>query len=257
MNYIQIGTGSDLILALHGFMSDHEVFIPLINEVEKKQPNRYTWLLPDLDGYGSSRDFLGYKSLNDLAKDILEIIENIRINKIHFIGHSMGGYIGLEMINLNPEVFQSFLLLNSHPFTDSEERATNRQKSVQFIERHGTSYYIKETFKSLFSVEFASRHQEIVENLKKKAENLSKLSIVNSLNAMIGRNNHFDTLMNTKVKKMIFLGSNDKLIPIEDYRHLIDIFEKQNCHIAQNAGHMCMFEATENLADFILKKLIK
>jgi len=77
MNYIQIGTGSDLILALHGFMSDHEVFIPLINEVEKKQPNRYTWLLPDLDGYGSSRDFLGYKSLNDLAKDILEIIENI------------------------------------------------------------------------------------------------------------------------------------------------------------------------------------
>jgi pimeloyl-ACP methyl ester carboxylesterase len=257
MNYIQIGNGASLILALHGFMSDHEVFIPLINEVEKKQPNRYTWLLPDIDGYGKSKEGLAYKSLNDLAKDILEIIENVRINKIHFIGHSMGGYIGLEMINLNPEVFQSFLLLNSHPFTDSEERATNRQKSVQFIERHGTSFYIKETFKSLFSVEFASRHQDIVENLKKKAENLPKLSIVNSLNAMIGRNNHFDTLKNTKVEKMIFLGAEDTLIPLSDFGHLLEIFEEENIYIMPNVGHMCMYEATQDLADFILKKLIK
>ena len=253
MNYIQIGKGSDLILALHGFMSDHEVFISLINEVEIKQPNRYTWLLPDLDGYGSSQDFLKYKSLKELAFEIIELIKNLGINKVHFIGHSMGGYIGLEMLSINPDVFSSFLLLNSHPYTDSDERATNRQKSVQFIEKHGTSYYIKETFKSLFSIEYATQHQDIIYNLKKKAENLPKETIINSLNAMIVRNNHFDTLMNTQVKKLIFLGSNDTLIPIEDYRHFIDIFEKQNCYIAQNAGHMCMFEATENLADFILK----
>jgi pimeloyl-ACP methyl ester carboxylesterase len=110
MNYIQIGKGSDLILALHGFMSDHEVFIPLINEVEIKQPNRYTWLLPDLDGYGSSQGFLKYKSLKELAFEIIELIKNSGINKVHFIGHSMGGYIGLEMLSINPDVFSSFLL---------------------------------------------------------------------------------------------------------------------------------------------------
>lgn len=257
MNYTRRGNGTSLILALHGFMSDHEVFLPLINEVEKKQLNQYTWLLPDIDGYGKSQDFLTYKSLKKLAIDIVELITNEGYRKVNFIGHSMGGYIGLEMLNLHPEIFQSFLLLNSHPFTDSEERATNRQKSVQFIERHGTSYYIKETFKSLFSMDFALKNQDIIENLKQKADNLPKDALLNSLNAMIDRKNHFDTLKNTKVKKMIFLGANDSLIPLDDFGHLLEIFEDDNVYVMPNAGHMCMFEATHNLADFILKKIIK
>jgi pimeloyl-ACP methyl ester carboxylesterase len=74
---------------------------------------------------------------------------------------------------------------------------------------------------------------------------------------MIGRNNHFDTLKNTKVEKMIFLGAEDALIPLSDFGHLLEIFDEENFYIMPNVVHMCMYEATENLADFILKKLIK
>ncbi|SFN81567.1 alpha/beta fold hydrolase [Xenorhabdus japonica] len=91
------------VLLIHGNSSCKEVFRHQINQLKGK----YRILALDLPGHGSSsnaNDSRQAYSMPGYARTIIEVLKQIDIDKVVVFGWSLGGHIGLEMLDLFPEM---------------------------------------------------------------------------------------------------------------------------------------------------------
>jgi pimeloyl-ACP methyl ester carboxylesterase len=100
------GEGTPLII-LHGFMETLEQIYPWVPML----PN-YFLILVDVRGHGKSgkpHQPSAY-SLSERTLDVIAILDHLGIKKAHYLGYSMGGWIGLALASSYPERFYSVIV---------------------------------------------------------------------------------------------------------------------------------------------------
>lgn len=109
------GQGQNLIF-IHGWSVDHRIW----RQQTKVFSNDYRVFGFDLPGHGQSG--WGQTSLEQMARDVKEILDVCNINKWTVIGSSMGGLLGLKLYELFPDSFAKLILVGSMPkFSKSED----------------------------------------------------------------------------------------------------------------------------------------
>lgn len=95
-SYQEKGTGETIVL-IHSYLWDSEMWREQIDLLSKK----YHCLVIDLPSHGKENFDLkkGY-SLNDLAKDIADFIDEKGIKEFHYIGLSVGGMLAPYLYEL-------------------------------------------------------------------------------------------------------------------------------------------------------------
>lgn len=100
LHYKQSGTGTETVVLLHGIPTNSFLWhgvVPFLSEA-------YTVIVPDLLGYGlSDRAPQDELSLPNQAKHILKLLDNLNIQKAHFVGHDLGGGIVQILADKYPE----------------------------------------------------------------------------------------------------------------------------------------------------------
>jgi pimeloyl-[acyl-carrier protein] methyl ester esterase len=95
------------IVALHGWGLPGDVWSPMATT----NSQRWRMSMPDLPGYGGSRDVVCDHSLSSLAREIALSIPEPAI----WMGWSMGGMIALEAAATYPEQVRALVLVASSP----------------------------------------------------------------------------------------------------------------------------------------------
>lgn len=74
----------------------------------------YQTIAFDLRGHHKSNPLVNDENLtlDDLAKDIIGLIEHLGFSKVHFWGHSFGVPVMLACFRLRPDLFASMILIN-------------------------------------------------------------------------------------------------------------------------------------------------
>ena len=86
LHYVTTGTGP-VVLCLHGWPQNHREFLPVIAKLH----DRFTFIAPDLRGYADSdKPTDGYEP-NNIAKDMLGILEVEKVDRFHILSHDLGG----------------------------------------------------------------------------------------------------------------------------------------------------------------------
>ncbi|HXG68975.1 MAG TPA: alpha/beta fold hydrolase, partial [Blastocatellia bacterium] len=97
------------LVLLHGSPGRGRDFAALAPELGKE----YRVIIPDLPGFGaSSRDVPDY-SIRAHAYYVLQLLNNLRIERAHVLGFSMGGGVALHMADLAPERVISITMLSA------------------------------------------------------------------------------------------------------------------------------------------------
>ena len=74
----------------------------------------YRVIVYDQSGTGRSPASLPADySVQSMADELLALMDDIKITRCHFIGHALGGLIGLSIALQRPEILQSLLLINA------------------------------------------------------------------------------------------------------------------------------------------------
>jgi pimeloyl-ACP methyl ester carboxylesterase len=109
----EAGSGDDPVLLLHGWpqhWSEWRHLMPALAD-------RHRVLAMDLRGFGWSdapRD--GYLKEN-LATDVLAVLDQLGLEKVKLVGHDWGGWVGFLLCLRAPERFDRYLALNIiHPW---------------------------------------------------------------------------------------------------------------------------------------------
>jgi len=117
IHYELEGEGPPLVL-LHGlsedldFWRDYGYVDPLKND--------YKLILIDARGHGASdkpHNPEAYK-LEVFVNDIVCVLDNLQIGKAHFLGFSMGGWVGFGIGKYAPERFHSLIIGAMSPYKD-------------------------------------------------------------------------------------------------------------------------------------------
>ncbi|WP_271896059.1 alpha/beta fold hydrolase [Candidatus Phyllobacterium onerii] len=86
LHYVTVGTGP-VVLCIHGWPQSHREFLPIMGEFA----DRYTFIAPDVRGYGDSdKPFDGYEP-KTIAKDMIELMDLEKVQKFHILSHDLGG----------------------------------------------------------------------------------------------------------------------------------------------------------------------
>ena len=101
------GAGAPLLF-LHGALG-MDVQEPLLDALTKN----FDVIAPDLPGFGASDVSAMTTSVRDLALLTFDLLDAMKLDRVHVAGHCIGGWLALEMAVCSSHRFNSLSLINS------------------------------------------------------------------------------------------------------------------------------------------------
>ena len=229
-------------LFIHGNLASHQWWHPCLTILENQNQNKQhkgKMILVDWRGCGESSapcDFSEMK-MGNLANDLNLIIDHLKLQKVHLVGHSTGGFIALNMVIQRPELFSKILLLDSvgakgvqlNPEIEAAFDQMQKDKEL-------TAAVIGSTIYNLNSEDTFFK-EVIVEDAFNAVKNLGK-SILYALK---------DVDVKKKKKKinnptLVLHGEHDDLLPKEDSQKLASLLSNARYMEIPGQGHCCNYE---------------
>lgn len=107
----EAGSGDDVILCLHGWPQHWYEWRHLMPALA----DRHRVLALDLRGFGWSDAPRGGYEKENLATDVLAVLDELGIERVKLVGHDWGGWIGFLLCLRAPQRFERYLALNILP----------------------------------------------------------------------------------------------------------------------------------------------
>ena len=118
IHYEVSGDGPDLLLH-HGFTSGSQAWCFFgFTEVLQRH---YRVIVPDALGHGLSdkpHDSAAYTQ-QQRAADVVAVLDALQVERVHFCGYSLGGWVGYGLVQHARERLRSLILGAAHPYADS------------------------------------------------------------------------------------------------------------------------------------------
>jgi pimeloyl-ACP methyl ester carboxylesterase len=236
--YYTGGVKGTPLVFLHGFCEDSSMWDDFLEIFE----DEYQTIRVDLPGLGKSDPVEGV-TIEFMAKAVLAVLEELRVEKFILVGHSMGGYVSLEIGKIAGDRIIGLGLFHSHPFADTDDKKESRDKAINFIESHGHQLFVKQFIPNLFAVDFAKSNTFLVDKMIHRASRYTQEGIIGALNAMKNRSDNASVLKDFPAPVLFIIGELDEAIPYDisiEQTHLPAIAD---IHILPKVGHMGMFRA--------------
>lgn len=240
--HIEHGSGTPLVL-LHGFSFDHMIWDGVIRELEKG----IRVIAPDLRGHGRSKITESDYSITDMAADIIELMDQLLTREAVIAGHSMGGYVALEIVRNFPGRVTGLVLISSHIFADTSEKKQSRLEDIDKIMQQG-AYSVLANMPNMLS------HNDKVKSFCRDAVGrMDSNGAMGALHAMVKRTTSEDAWKTLDIPTMVIAGSEDQLIPIEKSRGFASLPKISTLEEIDGAGYMPMLEAPDKVAMVLVR----
>lgn len=105
-----LDTGGDgpVVAFCHGLLWSHRMFLPQIEALR----GRYRCIAWDHRGQGRSAVPPGrVVSIEQVTEDAIALLQRLDVGPVHFVGLSMGGFVGMRIAARRPELVRSLSLL--------------------------------------------------------------------------------------------------------------------------------------------------
>ncbi len=234
ISFLDQGKGPCVVL-LHGFLESKHFFDRLVFDLKKS----FRIISIDLLGHGESGNIGYIHTMEDMADAVNTILEHLKIRKVIFVGHSMGGYVGLAFAELYPEKVRGLCLLNSTSRADSPAKKISRDRAIEQIKKNHESF-IRIAIPLLFRPKNRLQFKAEIRDLKKTALSNSKQGIIAALEGMKIRIDREILLHFGPYPKLLILGKKDEILPFEKQIDQV-IGNKTDLDIMPD-GHMSLIE---------------
>jgi len=247
LNYSLYGnSGAPAVCLIHGYGETSIVWTSLVESLE----NSYRVLVIDLPGFLNS-PLTEANSLAQMAEDIHVVLEKEDMSQAVLLGHSMGGYIGLEFCAKFPESVKGFGMIHSTANADSVEKSQGRRKTIDFLRKSPLESYAKLFAPNLFAEQNRS-NQEWIKAAFDSAMGCTNEGLINAMEAMISRTDNNKVYSDLDIPYLFVVGRYDEMVPMSDMLKQAASCRRSMSEIFNESGHLAMVEE-----ELKLKKVVK
>jgi pimeloyl-ACP methyl ester carboxylesterase len=251
LNYEDQGTGTPIIF-VHGHPFDHTMW--------KYQVPRFSTehrlIMPDLRGYGRTDVTPGRVMLDEMALDILHLLEALRISTAVFCGLSMGGQIVLDFYRLFPEKVTALVIVDSDARGEtSESRVQRLQKADKIIET-GMRQHTDDTIHQ-YIAPASLTNTSVYTHLYEMMSTTHPEGAAAAHRGRAERRDHLSILPSVQVPSLIIVGEEDYFTPEPIARIMSDNIPCAELAVIPGAGHLPNMETPESFNNILHAFLLK
>jgi pimeloyl-ACP methyl ester carboxylesterase len=241
IHYRVFGNGNPLVF-LHGFLEDSSMWYEFIQPLLKTNQV----ILIDLPCHGETR-FIGNNcSMLFMANCVNTVLKKESIINPTIFGHSMGGYVGLELAKL---IEIKLVLIHSNFWADNSEKKHDRDRVIELV-KDKKEYFIKIAIPNLFHEKNAINCYKPISVLIEKANKLPVSEICAATRGLKNRIDNSTLLIEQNIH--IIQGEYDSTIPLKLMESkLKSKAPSQKIHTIKNCGHMSIWEKPKELFSII------
>jgi 2-hydroxy-6-oxonona-2,4-dienedioate hydrolase len=237
--FIEEGSGEPLVL-LHGLFGALSNFMSLI-EYFRQYNKVVVPLLPLLE-----MDIL-HTSVGGLAKFVYKFIEAKGYDKVHLMGNSLGGHVGLLHVLKYPERIKTLILTGSSGLFENG-------MGDSYPKRGDYEYIKKKTELTFYDPKVATK--ELVDEVYSITNNRLKAIKIIALAKSAIRNNLGEELNQIKQPTLLVWGNNDTITPPFVAREFNKLIPNSELQFIDKCGHAPMMEVPDEF-NAILHKFLK
>ena len=233
-----IGNKETTIMFAHGFGCDQTMWRHIVPSFIED----YKIVLFDYVGSGSSNiecyDTEKYGSLLGYVQDVLDIVEELKLKDVIFVGHSVSSMIGMLATIQKPDVFQRLVMIGPSPryLNDSEyyggfeEKDINEMLDMMEMNFIGWASYMAPI------VAAQEKHPTVAEEVEKSFSS-NDPKITKQFAEVTFFSDHRQDLEKSSLPVLIIQCSEDSIVPIQVGEYLHRVIQKSDLKIMDAKGH--------------------
>jgi 3-oxoadipate enol-lactonase len=244
--YEEMGQGTPLIF-VHGFPFDHATWLPVARLLRDKA----RCIMPDMRGLGKSPVTGTETSILDMATDVIRLMDRLAIQKAVIIGHSMGGYIAMQMAHSFSDRVIGLGLVATRAEPDAPDKSASRLESRDEVLKNGTASIIANMAALL------TKNEDILREILPVMEKTSAQGVAMAQYAMVYRHDATPWLEAVKYPVVVIAGGKDEIIPEDELRNLTGRLKNGKYYSSPGASHMIPMEEPGLIARALEETFLK
>lgn len=250
LHYEISGSGPWLTLS-HSLACDLSMWEPQMAALTA----RYTVLRFDTRGHGGSDAPSGAYTLEQMADDVIGLLEALKIERTHFVGLSMGGMIGQHVALKAPERLASLVLADTSSRYPLEARAVWPER-IKLVAEQGMEPLVESTLARWFTAPYREAHPEVMARIGGLIRRTPVAGYIGCCHA-IPRIDVTERLRDLKMPALVIVGDQDGGTPPAMAREIAEAIPGARLEIIPDAAHLTNIEQAEAfnrlLTDFLSK----
>jgi pimeloyl-ACP methyl ester carboxylesterase len=160
----------------------------------------------------------------------------------------MGGYTALAFAERWGNRLKGLSMIHSTAAPDGEEKKSQRQKTIELIQRGGKDAFIREAVPAMFSTHTRNSAPEIVSEQLERGRSLPGESAIAFYEAIMNRPDRTEVLMKADYPVQWVLGKDDSIVTLSAVLEQTQLSQRAFVQVYEDCGHLAMLESPERLA---------
>jgi 3-oxoadipate enol-lactonase len=242
--YEEKGTGKETIIFSHGLLWSHRMFRDQIDFFSET----YRVIAYDHRGQGQSQVKAPF-DMDTVAEDAAGLIQKLCKGSVHFVGLSMGGFVGIRLAARHPQLIKSLILLETSANAEPVENLPQYKTLNGIVKWFGILPPVaSKVMHIMFAESWLSNpaNSALVKHWRKELSS-NKKSITGPVAGVIYRKGVEDELSKITCLTMIIVGDEDVATKPEKAKYIQMGIAKSTLHIIPGAGHSSSIEKPDQL----------
>ena len=240
MAYDDVGSGPAVVL-LHGFPFNRSMW----REQREALKASYRIITPDLRGHGETSASAEPATMDEMARDVAALMDELDIRRASLGGLSMGGYVSFAFYRRFPLRVRALILADTRPQADTEEARRNREQQARKALTEGMSGISEVMLPKLLAKRTLREQPERFARVREMIKGTKPIGAAAALRGMAARPDQTAFLPSILVPTLILVGSEDELTPPTDAEFMHREIRGSRLVRLEGAAHVSNIENAE------------
>lgn len=237
----EIGSGRPVIF-LHGFPFNRTMWR---EQIEFLSARGYRCIAPDLRGLGESKSDGEVATMEDMARDVAGLMDELKIDDAIICGLSMGCYVAFELAQLFPDRIRALILCGPKAQGPDGAEKINREAQALRVLAEGMDFAVESISTKLLGKRTVHEKPEVVERVAEVVLSTDPLGAAAAQRGMAARRDYSVDLANISVPTLIIAGREDGVRTPADAEFIRDNIRGSKLIVIDHAGHLMNLEQPE------------
>ncbi|MAJ65836.1 MAG: alpha/beta hydrolase [Candidatus Pelagibacter sp.] len=237
---------TDPIIFIHGVGLDHRIWDDQI-----KYFKNYNTIVYDLIGHGKTSLKKDKITMKDFSNQLLKLANDLKIDKFHLIGFSLGSLIARDFASLHNNRLSSLTIFGTvYKRTEEQKRAIISRYEMMKLKKDITK---KRALSRWFTETFIQKNPEIYKKIYSMLENTNFKTWLKVYKLFVYHEDNDDNIKQIKANTLVVTGKDDigsKPIMSEKLSELI---KGSKYKTIDKGKHLCNIECAEAFNKMIKK----
>lgn len=243
--YERSGSGFTVVL-IHALGSSARAWEPVALALSQN----YEVIAYDWRGHGRTEKALGGYSLPFLAKDLADLLTDLKIREACVVGVAVGAMIALQTVLNYPEKVKALVLAEGCSEIDPSVEEYTESRAAR-VEREGMRAAVDVTIDRAFSPGFAESHPDVIREFRGDFLANDPRGYASASRVVVGLN-LTGRLNEVRCPTFLLVGELDRLLPPSGSRLIQRHIPGSRLEILPGVGHFSPIEAPDLFADHLL-----